>query len=63
MIYIEGIDSPAEIWHILSEFNLITKATLLQIIKEFIIISMDEMVDTMEIYLQRIQRLKRHIEE
>ena len=64
MIYIEDIDSLAEMWRILFErFNPITKTILLQIIKEFITINMNEMVDMMEIHLQRIQRLKRHIEK
>ena len=64
MVYVEGIDNPAEMWRILSErFNSITKIILLQIIKEFITINMNEMVDMMEIHLQRIQRLKRHIEK
>ena len=64
MVYVEGIDSPAEMWRILSErFNPITKTTLLQVIKEFITVSMDETVDTMEIHLQRVQRLKRRVEE
>src|SRR5947207_1733205 len=64
MVYVEGIDNPAEMWRILSErFNPITKTTLLQVIKEFITVSMDETVDTMEIHLQRVQRLKRRVEE
>ena len=64
MVYIEGIDDPAVMWQILSErFNPITKITLLQVIKEFMRIQMDEEVDTMERHLQRVQRLKRRVEE
>jgi hypothetical protein len=64
MVYVEGIDSPAEMWRILSErFNPITKTTFLQVIKEFITVSMDETVDTMEVHPQRVQRLKRRVEE
>ena len=64
MVYIEGIDSPAERWRILSErFDLITKTILLQVIKEFITVKMDEAVDTMEAHLQSLQRLKRRVEE
>ena len=64
MVYIEGIDDPAVMWQILSErFNPITKTTLLQVIKEFMRIQMDEEVDTMERHLQRVQRLKRRVEE
>ena len=64
MVYVEGIDSPAEMWQILSErFNPITKTTLLQVIKEFMTVKMDEAVDTMEGHLQRVQRLKRRVEE
>ena len=54
MVYIEGIDSPADMWRILSErFNPITKTTLLQVIKEFMTVKMDEAVDTMETHLQK----------
>ena len=64
MVYIEGIDNPMEMWKILSErFNPITKTTLLQVIKEFMTVKMDEAVDTMEVHLQRVQRLKRRVEE
>jgi hypothetical protein len=64
MVYVEGIDSPTEMWQILSErFNPITKTTLLQVIKEFMTVKMDEAVDTMEAHLQRVQRLKRRVEE
>ena len=64
MVYVEGIDDPAEMWRILSErFNPITKTTLLQVIKQFMAVKMDEEVDTMEAHLQKVQRLKRRVEE
>jgi len=64
MVYVEGIDNPAEMWRVLSErFNPITKTTLLQVIKQFMTIKMDEAVDTMEAHLQKVQRLKRRVEE
>ena len=56
MVYVEGIEDPAEMWRILSErFNLITKTTLLQVIKQFMSVKMDEEVDTMEVHLQKVQ--------
>src|SRR5579871_458585 len=64
MVYVEGINDPAEMWRVLSErFNPITKTTLLQVIKQFMTIKMDEAVDTMEAHLQKVQRLKRRVEE
>ena len=54
ILYVEGIDDPAEMWWILSEcFNLITKTTVLQVIKQFMTVKMDEEVDTMEAHLQK----------
>ena len=55
IIYIEGIDNSTEIWRILFErFNSITKTIFLQIIKEFIMIKMNETMDIIEIYLQKM---------
>ena len=60
MVYVEGIDSPVEMCRILCDrFNPITKITFLQVIKEFIMVSMGEATDTVEAHLQRVQRLKR----
>src|SRR5205814_6212230 len=64
MIYIEGIDDPAEMWKILQEkYSPKTQTTLLQTFREFIETKMDEALETMEQHLQKLERLKRQYEE
>ena len=64
MIYIEGINDPAEMWKTLQEkYSPKTQTTLLQTFREFIETKMDEAVDTMEQHLQKLERLKRRYEE
>jgi Reverse transcriptase (RNA-dependent DNA polymerase)/gag-polypeptide of LTR copia-type/Pol polyprotein, beta-barrel domain/GAG-pre-integrase domain/Integrase core domain len=64
MIYIEGMDSPAEMWTALSDrYNPKTQTTLLQIIREFMTVKMGDDDIDMERHLQRVQRLKRQVEE
>jgi gag-polypeptide of LTR copia-type len=64
MIYIEGMDSPAEMWTALSDrYNPKTQTTLLQIIREFMTVKMGDDDMDMERHLQRVQRLKRQVEE
>jgi hypothetical protein len=64
MIYIEGMDSPAEMWTALSDrYNPKTQTTLLQVIREFMTVKMGDDDMDMERHLQRVQRLKRQVEE
>ena len=63
MTYIEGVNNPAEMWRILEErYNPKTQTTLLQTLREFMTATMESGVN-MEQHLQRVQRLKRQVEE
>ena len=64
MVYIEGIDDPAQMWKILSDrFNPKTQTTLIQLVKQLTTTKMDEGMDTMESHLIRMRRLKHRIAE
>jgi len=63
MIYIEGMDDPAEMWKVLEEkYNPKTKVTLRQTLREFNTVRRLDGF-SMEQHLQRVQRLKRKVEE
>ena len=63
MTYIEGVKDPAEMWRILEErYNPKTQTTLLQTLREFMTATMESGVN-MEQHLQKVQRLKRQVEE
>ena len=64
MTYIEGLDNPVEMWRTLAEkYDPKSQTTLLQVVREFMIAHMDENTETMEQHLQKVQRLKRQVEE
>ena len=64
MVYIEGMNNPAQHnWRTLeTKYNPRTRTTLLQMIRQFMTIKMQD-GDDMEKHLQRIQRLKCQCEE
>src|SRR5947207_873147 len=63
MVYIEGMNDPAEMWRTLEEkYNPRTQTTLFQIIRQFMNVKMGE-GDNMEKHLQNVQTLKRKCEE
>ena len=63
MTYIEGENDPAEMWKILeSRYNPRTQVTLLQRIREFTTIKMEDDAD-LERHIQRVVRLRRICEE
>ena len=63
MTYIDGMDDPAKMWKVLADrYNPKSQATLLQLVREFMTAKKDDSID-MEHHLQRVQRLKRQVEE
>ncbi|TMC14556.1 MAG: DDE-type integrase/transposase/recombinase, partial [Chloroflexi bacterium] len=63
MTYIEGMDDPAKMWEELeNRYNPKSQATLLQVVREFMLAQKDDSIN-MEHHLQRVQRLKRQVEE
>lgn len=63
MVYIEGMNDPAEMWQTLEEkYNPRTQTTLFQTIRQFMNVKMGE-GDNMEKHLQIVQSLKRKCEE
>ena len=63
MTYVEDEKNPAEIWGILErKYKPKTRTTLLQAIKEFMNAKMED-GDDVEAHLQRVDRLKRRVEE
>jgi Reverse transcriptase (RNA-dependent DNA polymerase)/gag-polypeptide of LTR copia-type/Integrase core domain len=63
MTYIDGMDDPAKMWQVLADrYNPKSQATLLQLVREFMTAKKDDSID-MEHHLQRVQRLKRQVEE
>jgi hypothetical protein len=63
MTYIDGMDDPAKMWKVLADrYNPKSQATLLQLVREFMTAKKNDSVD-MEHHLQRVQRLKRQVEE
>ena len=63
MTYIDGMDDPAKMWKVLADrYNPKSQATLLQLVREFMTTKKDDSLD-MEHHLQRVQRLKRQVEE
>jgi hypothetical protein len=63
MTYIEGMDNPAEMWRELGDrYNPKSQATLLQVVREFMMARKEDSI-SMEHHLQRVQRLKRQVEE
>jgi hypothetical protein len=63
MAYVEGMKDPSEIWKTLErKYNPKTMTTLLQIMKEFMAMKMEEGEDV-EAHLQKVIRLKRRVEE
>src|SRR4030095_5163768 len=64
MTYLEGINNPSDMWTTLEEkYSPKTVTTLLQVVRELMTVKMDDGVDTMEQHLQKLQRLKRRVEE
>lgn len=64
MTYVEGERNPAEMWRILEErYKPKTRVTLRQLQRQFNTIKMLDDDGDMEKHLQRIERLKRQIEE
>ena len=64
MIYIEGTKDPAEMWAILEgRYRPKIRVTLRQLQRQFNTIKMVDDDGDMEKYLQKIERLKRQIEE
>src|SRR5436190_5484141 len=64
MTYVEGERNPAEMWRILEErYKPKTRVTLRQLQRQFNTIKMHDDDGDMEKHLQRIERLKRQIEE
>src|SRR5271168_786628 len=62
MVYIEDLDDASEMWRTLEEkYKPRTKVTLRQTWREFTTIKKDD--SSMEGHLQRVQRLKRQVEE
>ena len=63
MTYIDGMDDPAKMWKVFADrYNPKSQATLLQLVREFMTAKKDDSID-MEHRLQRVQRLKRQVEE
>ena len=64
MTYVEGLDDPVDIWKSLADkYDPKTQTTLIQVVREFMTARMDERNETMEQHLQKVQRLKRQVEE
>src|SRR5204862_618356 len=64
MTYVEGERNPAEMWRVLEErYKPKTRVTLRQLQRQFNTIKMLDDDRDMEKHLQRIERLKRQIEE
>jgi gag-polypeptide of LTR copia-type len=62
MIYIEDLDDAKDMWRVLEEkYKPRTKVTLRQVLREFTTVRKTD--DSMEHHLQRVQRLKRQVEE
>jgi hypothetical protein len=63
MTYIDGMDDPAMMWAMLAErYNPKSQTTLLQLVRELMTAKKDDSID-MEHHLQRVQCLKRKVEE
>src|SRR5271154_236933 len=63
MVYIEDLDNASEMWTVLEEkYRPKTKVTLRQTLREFTTIKKAD-DSSMEGHLQRVQRLKRQVEE
>src|SRR2546423_5986196 len=63
MTYIEGMEDPAKMWKELeNRYNSKSQAMLLQVVREFMLARKDDSTD-MEHHLQRVQCLKRQVEE
>jgi len=63
MTYIEGIKDPAKMWSTLEgKYNPKTQTTLIQMMKEFMSMKMDESEDV-EQHLQKVIALKKRLEE
>jgi len=64
MTYVEGTKDPAEMWTILEgRYKPKTRVTLRQLQRQFNTIKMTDDDGDMEKHLQKIERLKRQIEE
>ena len=64
MTYVEGTKSPTEMWKILEErYKPKTRVTLRQLQRQFNTIKMSDDHGDMEKHLQKVERLKRQIEE
>ena len=64
MTYVEGERNPAEMWRILEErYKPKTRVTLRQLQRQFNTIKMTDDGGNMEKHLQKVEQLKRQIEE
>src|SRR5204862_2802299 len=64
MTYVEGTKDPAEMWEILEgRYKPKTRVTLRQLQRQFNTIKMTDDDGDMEKHLQKVERLKRQIEE
>ena len=64
MIYIEEINDSVEMWTALQEkYSPKTQMTFLQTFREFIEIKMNEAIDIIKQYLQKLERFKRCFKE